>query len=173
MEPGIYLFHAEVQLWYLRWIGFVLGRGTFPVHTCLYAKLAASGYCFKIELTSDPPTQQTRTVGRGDGYTIQITKIEENEMKGELVPGCCQLKAMEVTESYASTHKGDLTYSDAERDWYEKPQGYGGPMFDRATCNTFTCYVLSESSQGRTLPPKPPGAMGWGYAPKFPGTRKT
>jgi hypothetical protein len=169
MNPGVYLYHAEVQLWYLRWIGFFLGRGTFPVHTCVYVKLKSTGYCFRMELTSDPPTQQTRTVGRGDGYTIQITRIEDKDMKGELVEGCCQLVAMLVAENYASTQCGDLNYSSAERDWFDKPQGYGGPMFDRYTCNTFTYYVLRESLLDGSLPPKPKGAMGWGLSPKFPG----
>jgi len=169
MEPGIYVYSEEVQIWWLRWIGYILSFGKVPVHTCLYVKLAASGYCFRLELTSEPPTQKTRTVGRGDGYTIQITRVEENEVKGDYVGNCSPLAAMVVTENYASTENGDLSYTGAERGWYDEPQGCGGPMFDRCTCNTFTSYVLKKAVLDGELPPRPRGAIGWGQKPKFPG----
>jgi hypothetical protein len=169
MQAGVYLYYSKVQLWYLKWFGWLVGFGTFPVHSFLCVKLAKSGYCMKVELTSDPPNQNTRIVGRGDGYTIQITTIDEKEVCGDFVPNCSPLAILETAERYASTKNGDLTYSSAERDWYKEPQGYGGPMFDRSTCNTFTYYILKKSSVDGKVPSKPKGAIGWGLDPKFPG----
>lgn len=169
MEPGVYLHYEKVQLWYLKWIGFILNLGKLPVHSCLYVKLKKMETCFKVELTSDPPEMNTRTVGRGDGYTVQVTVIPESEMKGERVSECAQLAVLIHAENYASTRYGDLTYSSAEREWYDHPQGYGGPMFDRNTCNTFTYYLLKNSLSKEEMPKKPIGAIGWGRSPKFPG----
>ena len=168
MESGVYLSSEKVDIWFLRWIGFLLSW-RFPVHTKLFVKLVCSGYCFKLELTSDKPTKQTRTVGEGDGYTIQITRVEEKDIQGQLVPNCDPLEAMVAAEEYASVRNGNYNYYSVERSWYDEPQGCGGPMFDRCTCNTFTSYVLKKSLISGEIPPKPAGALGWGQTPKFPG----
>jgi len=165
MGDEVYLSVKTVETNWIRWLGYILSWGNTPVHSCLYWKYEDG--CYRADLTNDKPTSDTKIVGKGDGYTIQITKVPQAE--GTVVKGADKYSVEGAVRIYASTAKGYLDGSD-ERDFYPTPQGYGGPMYDIYTCNTFVSWVLSQSC---LVPPeKPaPGAIGWGKKPKFPGLK--
>jgi hypothetical protein len=165
MGDEVYLSAKPVETTWIRWLGYVLTWGNEPVHACLFWQYEDG--CYKAELTSDKPIANAKVVGKGDGYTIQITKVPQTE--GTIVKGADKYTVEGAVRLYASTAKGYLDGSN-ERDFYSSPQGYGGPMYDVYTCNTFTSWALAQSC---LIPPSKPsrGAIGWGVKPKFPGPK--
>jgi len=161
MSKEAYFYCEKVQLWYLRWIGWFLGGRTIPVHSKIY--WIDGDKTFICEMTSDPPNKPEEIVGRGDGYTIQIR--ETTGPKGDMLLDCNVDLLIQKAKEYANCDKGFLQVE--ERDWYYEPQGHGGPMYDKPTCNTFISWLIKKSC--RRIPVKPTGAIGWDVIPKFPG----
>lgn len=158
--------YQTIQMKILRWIGILISLGTVPVHTRIFWR--RDGQCWMTELTSDPPTPQGADVGEGDGYTIQITKVDS--LLGIPVPGADASKIDGLARQYASIEKGDLNSSYAERDFYDVPQGHGGPPYDRCTSNSYAAWILRNICQ--TMPARPTGGIGWEQIPEFPGPVK-
>jgi len=157
----VYLYVATVETKWLKWFGFILNFGTFPVHSELYWKKDNQYYMAELDCTATSP--DVEIVGKGDGYIIQISKVDKPQ--GQKVKADAKLLEQAI-RAYASTYCGYLDGSE-ERDFYSSPQGYGGPMYDIYTCNTFTSWVLSQANSEKINKPK--GAIGWGVQPKFPG----
>ena len=156
---GAFLCITPVQVWYLHIIGKILSLGAAPVHCRLYWR--KDGQCWMTELTNDIPGQTTEIVGVGDGYTIQTSKAIDTI--GVYIP--CNIDKIDgFTRAYGSTVNGRLTNG---CDWFNEPRGYGGPMYDKNTSNTYVTWLIQKC--GGQLPPKPRGAIGWGRDPKFPG----
>ena len=161
MSFKAYFHYEKVQLWYLRWLGWFLGFGRIPVHSMIYW-IDENGDKFICEMTSDPPNKPEEIVGKGDGYTIQIRRVDKVE--GEELKECRVDLLIENAKKYANCDKGFLDVE--ERDWCYEPQGYGGPMYDRPTCNTFVSWLIKRSLA--RMPKRPTGALGWDVTPKFP-----
>jgi hypothetical protein len=157
-----FLYYEEVSLWYLRYIGWLLG-GKIPVHCRIYFTDGDKRYI--TELTSDKPTSPEQVVGKGEGYTIQIREVET--IRGIPLDGCNVDLLIEKAKIYANCDNGTL--STEERDWYYEPQGHGGPMYDRPTSNTYVSWLISKTC--KINPSKPKGAIGWDIVPKFPGKK--
>lgn len=163
MENEVRYSYATIQMPILKWVGMIIGFGTPPVHTKIYWRY--NDQCWMTELTSDPAGPNCEDVGIGDGYTIQITKVPD--LIGTKVE-CPKIDMIEgFARAYASTKNGDLSALPYDRDWYCDPQGYGGPMYDRCTSNTYASWILRHT--GSAMPEKPKGAIGWDSAPLFPG----
>ena len=172
MNNGEVYLHTEiVTMTLLKWIGKILLWGKQPVHCRLYWGVADQNSVmryFMTELTSDAPTSITEIVGKGEGYTIQITPVFYPE--GMLIPGADAKYVDDLARNYANTNNGDLTDSFHNKDFYSTPQGYGGPMYDRATSNTYAKWILEHVCTN--LPAEPQGAIGWNTTPMFPGPKK-
>lgn len=166
MNTEIYLHTTQVSTGILYWIGLLLSGGKTPVHSAIYWK--QDGKFWKTELTNDPPSVTNAVVvGTGDGYTIQVGNV--SALQGSLIGSGDADQIAKFAALYANTEKGDLNSSFASRDWYGEPQGYGGPMYDKCTSNTYAAWILRKV--GAVLPPKPVGALGWDDSPFFPGPR--
>lgn len=166
MENEVRYSYATIDMAILRWIGMLISWGVPPVHTRIYWRL--NDQCWMSELTSDTPVPNCVDVGSGDGYTIQITRVPE--LIGTKVE-CPHVEKLDAyARSYASIEKGNLSYrSDLERNWYAEPQGYGGPLYDRCTSNTYAAWLMRQS--GCVMPAKPKGGIGWDEMPSFPGPK--
>lgn len=169
----VYLEVNPIKTWWLAALG---GACMFwkasPVHCRLYwgllePKTFRYSY-FMTELTSSAPSAPgCKIVGRGDGYTIQITPVDAPA--GTRVDDCDTSKIDDLARSYASVEKGNYSvFGEWERQWSPEPQGYGGPMYEASTTsNTYAYWILSMCA--RPVPPRPcAGAIGWGTAPMFP-----
>lgn len=171
MKARAYLHYERIKMLGLAQIGWLLTWGKGAVHSSVYVEEEGDDGTvvrWMTHMTSDPPDPRSSVIGMGDGYTIQITEVDQ--VKGESVPGCDCAKLRELALRYASMEHGDLNafVPLKPREWYDEPQGYGGPMYDFfRTCNTYVYYLLLNSCP--KLPPRPPGALGWGYLPRFPG----
>lgn len=154
--------YRVINLRWLRILGQIIGLGVPPVHTQIFYRI--NDQCYMTELTSDPVPPQGEIVGRGDGYTIQITKVPY--VLGEPVEGDCSTIDA-AARAYASTKNGYLAGTFSSHEWYAIPQGYGGPYYDRCTSNTYASWILKKCC--KKMPPKPSGAIGWDSIPFFPG----
>lgn len=159
---GVYLNIVTVTTTWLNWLGHLFTGKDQPVHSELYFQI--SGQWYITELTSDPCSPD-EVVGKGDGYTVQLRKVR--------VPKGIYVEAdtydlERLVRLYASTAAGDLTSSAVERSFYDDPQRCGGPMYDsRYTSNTYVSWLLKRVC--RVVPVRPPGAVGWGNEPLWPG----
>jgi hypothetical protein len=147
-------------------LGKLLLWGGIPLHTRIF--WMKDGQPWMTELTSDVPTGNVVVVGRGDGYTIQAGPVDL--LEGYPVIGSDPSKVWDLCNDYASVKKGNLNSSPDDRDWYKEPQGYGGPMYDRCTSNTYAAWILQRV--GGVTPGMPKGAIGWDEVPLFPGLKK-
>jgi hypothetical protein len=171
----VYVEVVPVATTWLKWLGQLFALGAPPVHTRLYWGIfdGSSYSYFMTELTSDVPAPGGKIVGRGDGYSIQVTPV--SAPVGARIDDCVPASIRFLAEAYGSVERGDLNGSFFERDWYDEPQKYGGPMYDtRNTSNTYVYWLLSKCcSVPASMPGKPSGAIGWGSMPKFPGPKRT
>lgn len=165
MDGFAYLHFAPIKnVWFLKKLGSLLLWGGVPVHCCLYWMKNSKFYM--TELCSPSSSNLGDIIGRGDGYLIHIKQVEYPE--GE--PILCDTGRIELlARSYASVENGDLNTIIDEREWYSEPQGYGGPMYDRCTSNTYIYWLLKKTA--KKMPLRPSGAIGWGVNPKFPGIK--
>lgn len=170
----VYLVMDPVEQTHLRLLAKVFA-GKTPVHCTLI-------WVVTDPLTKDRTAWQTslekyvrdsgdQLVGGGDGYIILKSSIGLEEVRGRWL-GTCNSNDLEFWMSqYASRRKGDLTgpHWSMQRDWYTEPQGYGGPMYDRATSNTYISWLLKQVGLEAQ---KPEGALGWDCKPTFPGPNR-
>lgn len=163
---NIFLDFVTVQTWWMKWIGRLLACGKAPLHSQIY--WYQDGKCFMTELTDDPIAAGGVVIGKGDGYQVQITPVPA--IRGNPIPCDDLAAAIWAMREYASTKKGDLNGTECDRHWYDQPQGYGGPMYDACTCNTYAKWVLSHGC--KAIPPALEGAVGWDNVPMFPGPPK-
>lgn len=161
---NIYLHQSAVG-GMMRVLGKAVAKGVNPVHCRVYWEDLDGRWMTELVNTEAGP--KTEIVGRGDGYTIQISSVDE--VLGEKMEEGDSAKLSALARSYASVAKGDLTGGNVadEREWANEPKGYGGPAYDhRITSNTYIWWLLLKA--GVKLPTEPAGAVGWGHAPKFP-----
>lgn len=159
----IYLHQSRVE-GLLRALGKAVAKGN-PIHCRIYWEDLDGRWM--TELVQTPAGPDTEIVGRGDGYTIQISRVAE--LLGDKMEGGDSTKLNALARSYASVAKGDLSGSNAadEREWVDEPKGYGGPQYSpSSTSNTYVWWLLLKS--GVKLPAEPAGSVGWGKNPKFP-----
>lgn len=168
--PRVFIHTGAITTWWINLLGKLFLRGKLPSHSRLYwidSNLAV----WMTELTTDAPTNLTEVVGRGDGYMIQITKIDNlQSVQGTLVPvlNCDADKIRTFACKYGNTDSGTYNTFECVR-WYTEPQGWGGPQYDeRTTSNTYISWLLRKSCVG-PIPPMPTGGLGWGSNPEFPG----
>lgn len=159
----VYLDFQSITTHYLGIIGFVLNGFVWPCH-CRISWQDSHGKWWMTELADTPDFPEFHIAGKGDGYRIYIYEV--SAPAGTKVGQADPAKVFEAARRYASTEKGDLWYSGPLRKWYHEPQGYGGPMYDECTSNTFAHWVLKQC--GLTFV-KPKGAFGWEATPLFPG----
>lgn len=174
-EAGeVYLAQKPIEQRWLRLIAKALD-GEHPVH------------CTLIWSTIDPDTREREwwetslvqiseakpedIIGMGDGYRIVRRKIDASAVRGDLLPACDSTRVEWWARQYAGTSNGDLSGSQmsADRDWFGEPQGYGGPLYEAATCNTYIAWLILKTGGGEH--PMPVGAVGWDVRPRFPGPR--
>lgn len=164
-----YLYSNPVTMFPLRQIGWLLTFGKGVSHARIYWEMR--GKWVYTEMSSDPIKPGDEIVGKGDGYTIQI--LQAPIVKGMKID--CDTEMLEkYVRLYASTMYGNFNSSATSeiRDYYDDPQGYGGPMYEfGSTCNTYIYYLLKKTC--KTIPGKPRGSIGWGKMPKFPGPKKS
>lgn len=176
MKCELFFQYAIVEMKFLKILGWLLTRGTKPVHCRIYwSEQGDNGLDFWLaELVSCTPGPNNKVVGVGDGYTIQKTKIRVLPSTVYFVESlsCDSQVIHDLVDSYASIKNGNLngTQNTFEREWFDSPQGFGGPMYDTSvTSNTFASWVMR--SVCRVMPEKPSGAIGWNAKPKFPGPK--
>lgn len=162
-----YLEAVTITTKWIYWVGYLLGGGVPPVHSRVHWA-SDDGLTWLTELTADPASLTGGLViGKGDGYTIQISPTKG--IRGVPVGGDSR-KIEHFARAYASVALGDLTSTSAARDWAPEPQGYGGPMYDLCTSNTYAAWLLGKI--GSSVPPAPRGAVGWAHQPMFPKPRR-
>lgn len=149
-----------------------------PVHCRVYwGQLCHKTMEYKYwmtELTASPPGPETFVVGRGDGYTIQVSLVDKPV--GTRMDDFDTSRVSDLASAYASVKNGDLNSAMPEdRSWHPAPQGFGGPGYDAGhTSNTYAWWLLNGSAMSKAaMPAMPPGAIGWGNAPMFPGSTMT
>lgn len=161
---NIFLYQKNVE-GLMKFMGKAIAKGVDPVHCRVYWEDADG--LWMTQLVKMVADKDTEVVGKGDGYNIHITRVEE--LLGEKMEGGDSTKLNALARSYGSTKNGDLSDSNSanEREWSNEPQGYGGPPYDhRITSNTYVWWLLLKS--GVTMPAEPAGSVGWGHHPKFP-----
>lgn len=159
----VYLEDQSITAHYLGVIGYVLNGLVWPVHCRVYWR-DISGQWFMTELADSPDNPNFVIIGKGGGYKIYVYKVPApfGTKVGQADPEVVERAARE----YANTRRGDLWYSGPQRKWHDKPQGYGGPMYDKCTSNTYAHWILSQAGLAFA---KPKGAFGWESKAEFPG----
>lgn len=162
-----FIYHAPVRMCSLRVLAWLFSMGRVQaIHSQIYWRNAGS--CWMTELTNRPPGSTTIVIGRGDGYTIQMSRVGTTAYG--FVSGIefeCDVDMLEYyAKQYANAKNGLLTSY-----CHDEPRGHGGPGYHNgATCNTYISWLVEKCCRG-FIPEKPLGAWGWGRKPKFPGPR--
>lgn len=158
-----YLHAAPVEMCALRVIGHILTLGSRSTHSQLY--WMSNGSWVMTELTRKPLGPNSRAIGRGHNYTIQLTKVD-----GPIgMPFECDIGRLEwMAMSYGNASKG-LIYGGYRLSPH--PCGHGGPIYGaKATCNTYISWLVRGCARQAVTRPK--GVIGWDSIPMFPDSRR-